>query len=172
MTSAWTTFWRRFFLVEKPTSWPASRIRRQPELAHIPPTDPYFVWPARIARLVRWDLPDLGVGIALAALFAWAYSVAYGLVVPVICASTVGNPIALRPWIAAAMAVAFFLHYASITAIVMWWMPGWFKRHNGRLRAELRRRSIPICIACGYEGGDIAAPRCPECGEAHPVPSP
>jgi hypothetical protein len=45
----------------------------------------------------------------------------------------------------------------------------WIYRSTQRiLRAELRRRGIPICIACGYEGGDIAAPRCPECGAPAP----
>lgn len=50
------------------------------------------------------------------------------------------------------------------------WFAGQFgeflahRRAQRSLRSELRRRGIPICIACGYEGGDIAAPKCPECG--------
>ena len=42
-----------------------------------------------------------------------------------------------------------------------------FRIRQRRLRTELRRRGIPICIACGYEGGTIDIPRCPECGAAH-----
>jgi hypothetical protein len=45
----------------------------------------------------------------------------------------------------------------------------WVYRGTQRiLRAELRRRGIPVCIRCGYQAGDIAAPRCPECGAPAP----
>ncbi len=59
--------------------------------------------------------------------------------------------------------------------IAILWIPGfWIAAQFGAfvthryathvLRFELRRRGIPICVRCGYEGGDMSAPRCPECG--------
>ena len=70
----------------------------------------------------------------------------------------------------------------TLAYLMLWWggtamwspigrlLPFLAMRARCDLRTELRRRGIPICVSCGYEGGDIDAPRCPECGSEQPAP--
>lgn len=68
--------------------------------------------------------------------------------------SPVGAILTSLLWIAGLVVAVWFSR---------WLVRGYLAWH---LRAELRRRGFPICIACGYEGVDIHAPQCPECGAA------
>jgi len=163
-----STFWRRFLLLETADRWPTSRLRRQPELAHIPPDDPYFSRRARVQRLLRRDLPELALIIA----GITVYWVMLGLLARIsfdaLSQSAMGPR--MHPWIAAAVAAFAVLQYGVIALVIRLWDRARTRRARLELRTELRSRSIPVCLACGYVGGDMSAPRCPECGAENPMP--
>ena len=164
MSSGARTFWRRFFLLEPKTDWTAPELKRCPELRSITPNDPYFSRGAAVRRFLRTTLPELGV--IMAALTVCC------LILGLIARATLGavsrlpttNPLMLHPWIAGGVVVFAVLQYGVITAVVAWWGRLRVRRERHRLRSELRCRGMPICLKCGYEGGDINAPKCPECG--------
>ena len=170
MTERRSTFWRRFWLLEKPSTWSRSRLRRLPELAHIPPDDPYFARSARVRRFLRHWLP------LLAALLVGevAYILLFGSLARLVAAALTPrmstNPIGFRPWIIAYWCVVVVLTYGVCYAATLRMGHILRRRSNTRFRTELRRRGIPVCLKCGYEAGAMSAPNCPECGNAHTAP--
>lgn len=171
MTTAWRTFWRRFFLMERPTAWSASRLRSEPELAHIPPTDSYFTLRARVHRLARWYVPSMAAGMAIALVYLVVTSMLYPLLSGAAIHGTSGTHASsmrsMHRLIALGMAAAVGAQYLGLMAIVLWWSARASRRMRRRLRTELRSRAVPVCLACGYVGGDMHARNCPECGRTH-----
>ena len=147
-------------------AWSTRQLRRMPELRHFDQSDPLALHWGRVfsdgAMASRWTslfaLTGWTIACLAAALLCFGLTLSTGLSVP--------NPPleAVCRWV--------------LLTVIIGWLPGCILinsrnrssslRHARRtLRSELRRRGIPICIACGYEGGTIDTPRCPECGVAH-----
>ena len=142
--------------------WSTHQLRLYPELKHFERTDPLAARWCRPLRDGWWTEKWTG----LFAVTVWTF-VCLGLILACFgFAYRTGS----RSMGSSLVAI--------IVGVVIAWLPGsWIvgnwsafqtRRYARRiLRSELRRRGIPICIACGYEGGDITTPRCPECGGAH-----
>ena len=138
--------------------WTAQQLRRIPELRHVSRDH-------RVARRAIALYPFTRCSpIVLSSVLAIAWFMLWLLWALKVVIDAYGEPDVGRLGI-----LAYLVLWWGGTA--MWTPVGRFLpflavRARSQLRAELRRRGIPICIACGYEGGDINAPRCPECGAA------
>ena len=132
-----------------------------PELRHFRDGDPFItrwhdrIWLPQLCSLIFF----LCFGAPMWGVAAHCYAEALNSNVPYSVAQQRGYAVSAVVLLLASVPVgalggalgAFFVHRDAL----------------GRLRSELRRRGIPICIACGYEGGTIDIPRCPECGVVH-----
>ena len=139
-----------------PRPWTRRQLERFPELSRFAPDDAFAQRCCRPLRAGWWNAALLNATVV----FLW--SIVWGVVCFLWLASSgsprlpapspVGVILASLGWIAGLVVAVWFSR---------WLVRGYLAWH---LRTELRRRGIPVCLKCGYEGGDIAAPRCPECG--------
>lgn len=165
MPGASRTSWRRFLLLEQGSAWSARQVRRRPELAHIPPTDPYFASRAITARFLRRGLPVIAATIATMLLIWYAWGFVAQAVLTFMQHPVDANSQGSSRASVHACVVSILVAQWVTTLGAGVWMTRWSSRRRRRtLRGEVRRRGVPICIACGYESGDIHSPRCPECG--------
>ncbi len=137
--------------------WSSRQLRLYPELHHAKPNDPqvrrwvddersriHAFWVVGIGFLCLWPF----------VVFPVLFMMGWGLLadIPILYN---GIPIA-----------AFCAWPMGILIPLVRTFRGAPRSARRKLRAILRRRGIPICLKCGYEGGDITAPKCPECGAA------
>jgi len=136
---------------ERPTrssgSWSKRQLRIYPELAWFDRADP-------IARRCVGRTSMRANMQALA-----------GSISAVVWALLCGVGVVLLGRVSDALGAIFFVTILIGTPIAYGFGAYWVYRSTQRLlRSELRRRGIPACLRCGYVGGDMSAPRCPECG--------
>lgn len=131
-------------------------LKRAPELAALDATDP---------ELRRWG----GFHGVYVWVFLWA--AVTGAIAWVALLVNFGAEAfehaerALRPWLGRNTPWAILAMYVGpyLVGVTL----GWIRFRAiaiRRMRVAVRRRGIPICVKCGYDGGDITAPKCPECG--------
>jgi len=147
--------------------WTANQVRRIPEIRHCAPTDRLARKTVRRHALGRFS-PNV---LALACVGGWilAWMIATTCLFMVLAWAVPswlgeGSPVPGWVWVAYMLSLPIGCVVSLIQSLRIPFI-AW--RTRRMLRAELRRRGIPICVSCGYEGGDIAAPNCPECGAAH-----
>ncbi len=166
MSSASRTIWRRFFLLDPKTEWSAAELKRQPELHHLPPTDPYAKqW--LVGRCLGFWV-DFGIVAAC----MLVYTTIWQGLCSLILVPLVTTHITSSPWLAYVLLGANLCAILGLGVGTMLASSYVAKRRKRSVRSELRCRGIPICVKCGYEGGDMSAPRCPECGAVHPASGP
>lgn len=147
-------------------AWSTRQLRRMPELRRFDPDDPF-------AR--RWASPwnwGWWLRVGCGAGFGAAVLLVCGLLAPAVLgmgSQRFPSPTAPRSAFLPTLLAAVGLVAAGLAAWAGYAMERSIQRTM--LRAELRSRGIPMCIACGYDGGDAASPRCPECGAAYPEAS-
>lgn len=161
MSPASRTFWRRFFLLDRKLGWTAGELKRVPERRHISPRDPFFRWRRWFLRRGARDGLALVVGVcAIRAVFILMGVALWNtFVTPAFVAAPNGTRS-----ISVTTYVLIVVQWLAVTTFAFWHIFRSARLERRALRSELRRRGIPICIACGYEGGDMSAPKCPECG--------
>lgn len=173
MSTQRPSFWHSFF---HPAAWPPRPLRKLPEIRYVDAKEPFARrWLRTWSRGYWIEFVYLST-MQLFYLAAWigllVASGRYGI--PIVRPMFKGTPWpfgfgAFVVWILlSAVAAAALMHVFArflFRRFPVVRMLRWF-----RLRCELRRRGIPICVSCGYEGGDIDAPRCPECGAEQPMP--
>lgn len=165
-----STFWRRFWLLERAPQWSPAVVRHRPELAHLPPTDPYFARWTATRRVLRVLLPQLVVCFALIALVQVCANWILLQAIASLQHRIANNPATAAQaftW-ASRIGPAYVLGANVIYLLIALWFGRRASRRLQRAaRTELRRRGFPVCLNCGYEAGAIATARCPECGAAH-----
>ncbi len=138
--------------------WSRGQLRLIPELRHFQPTDPFARrWTDRFGP-GWWLMIGAATGLAVVLSLAW-HVLALALFDPLTRSLHAGTRFELM--------MMGLVSMSTLVVVLGAGFLGGRLAHRVRirvLRTELRRRGIPICIACGYEGGDIDATRCPECG--------
>jgi hypothetical protein len=142
--------------------WTTKQLRGLPELRHLAPDDPALVrWNRR-----QWIPQVLSLGVFLSiAVPTWI------LALVCIAETMDSNASYSARQLQLLTFSSLVLFLGSFPLALLGGAFGAFLAYRiglRKLRTELRRRGIPICIRCGYQAGDIAAHRCPECGAPAP----
>ena len=142
--------------------WTRRQLERFPELARFAPDDAFAARCCRPFRAGWWNAALMSGTVV----FLW--SIVWGVVCFLWIGSSSGQRLHAPSALGASVAVVVWVAGVIVAAWgARWVVRGYLAWH---LRTELRCRGFPICIACGYEGVDIDALQCPECGAAHTTP--
>lgn len=142
-------------------NWTAKQLREIPELRHFAFDHKLARRAARCHRFGKYSPNLLCIAFVLGWLLTYIIAISSLIVLWALVEST--GDTSPPGWVLLILLIAGpFGCMVALAKSLQVPFHDWLSRKH--LRTELRRRGIPICIPCGYEGGDIDAPRCPECG--------